>query len=84
MTLAQIILGSIVLVLSVVAIISIGLQQGKSNGLGALAGGSDMDTFFGKNKGLDKNAKLAKITIVISILLVACILALDVIAILGK
>lgn len=83
MTLAQIILGSVVLVLSVVVIITIGIQQGKSNGLGALAGGSDMDTFFGKNKGLDKNAKLAKITIVVAILLVGCILALDAIAILG-
>ncbi len=81
---AQIILGSVVLALSLVTIVCIGLQQGKSNGLGALAGGSDMDTFFGKNKGLDKNAKLSKITIVLSIVLVACIIALDFIAILAK
>ncbi len=80
MTLTQIILGSVILALCIVTIICIGLQQGKSSGLGAIAGGSDMDTFFGKNKGLDKNAKLSKITIVLSILLVACILVLDFVA----
>jgi len=83
MTLAQIILGSVVLVLSVVTILCIGVQQGKSNGLGAIAGGSDMDTFFGKNKNLDKNAKLSKITIVLAIVLVVCILVLDYLAIIG-
>ena len=62
MTLAQIILGSVVLVLSVVLILCICIQQGKSRGLGAMGGGSDADTFFGKNKGRTMEAKLEKFT----------------------
>ena len=73
----QIILGSIVLVLSVVTIICVCAQQGKSQGLGAIAGNSDAETFFGKNRSRNKNGVLAKITIVVTILLSLCILVLD-------
>lgn len=78
MTLVQIILGSVVLVLCVVAIVCISAQQGKSNGLGAMAGSSsEMDTFFNKNKSRTKDSILAKITVVITVILVLCILALN-------
>lgn len=83
MTIAQIILGSVVLVLSAVTIICIGLQQSKSGGLGAIAGETDMDTFFGKNKSRSKESMLIKLTIVLSIALVICIIALDFIGIVG-
>lgn len=84
MTLAQIILGSVILVLCVVTIICISAQQGKSNGLGAMAGGSsEMDTFFNKNKSRTKDSILAKVTVVITIVLVLCILAINYTSIAG-
>lgn len=83
MGIVQIILGSAVLFLSVVTIVCICVQQGKSQGLGAMAGGSGADTFFGKNRSKDKNGMLSKITIIITILLAIVILVLDAIAILG-
>ncbi len=78
MTLTKIILGSVILVLCVVTIICISAQQGKSNGLGAMAGASsEMDTFFNKNKSRTKDSILAKITVVLTIILVVCILAIN-------
>ena len=58
------ILNGIVTVLLVVSalilIVTILLQPGESNGLGAIAGGAE--TFFGKGKAKGMDAKLAKIT----------------------
>ena len=83
MSIPQIILGAVVLALCIVTIACISMQQGKSNGLGALTGDSDTDTFFGKNKGRSRESRLSKLTIVLSIVLVVCILALDVVAMIG-
>ena len=83
MSIPQIILGAVVLALCIVTIVCISMQQGKSNGLGALTGESDTDTFFGKNKGRSRESRLSKLTIVLSIVLVVCILALDVVAMIG-
>ena len=83
MSIPQIILGAVVLALCIVTIACISMQQGKSNGLGALTGDSDTDTFFGKNKGRSRESRLSKLTIVLSIVLVLCILALDVVAMIG-
>ncbi len=83
MSIPQIILGAVVLALCIVTIACISMQQGKSNGLGALTGESDTDTFFGKNKGRSRESRLSKLTIVLSIVLVVCILALDVVAMIG-
>lgn len=80
MSLPQIILGAVVLALCIVTIICVGMQRSKADGLGALAGQSDTDTFFGKNKGRSRESRLSKITIALSIVLVLCILALDVLA----
>ena len=84
MTLTQIILGSVVLVLSAVTIFCIAIQKGNSGGLGAITGGADMDTFFGKNKNRSKESMLTIITIVLAIVLVVCIIALDFFGIAGK
>ena len=67
MSIPQIILGAVVLALCIVTIACIGIQQGKSNGLGALTGESDTDTFFGKNKGRTMEAKLVKLTKILGI-----------------
>jgi len=41
------------------------VQNGKSEGLGAMAGSSD--TFFGMNKGRSLDAKLQKLTVVFAV-----------------
>jgi len=57
----QYLLGSILIVISIVLIVIVLMQEGKSAGLsGAIAGGAE--TFFGKNKGRTYEAKLAKFT----------------------
>ena len=77
----QIILGAIIIVLAVVLMVVIMSQQGKNDGLGAMAGGSsDTDSFFGKNKSRSKDAILAKITIALSILLAVLVVVLVIVS----
>ncbi len=57
----QYLLGSVLILISIVLIVIVLMQEGKSAGLsGAIAGGAE--TFFGKNKGRTYEAKLAKFT----------------------
>ena len=78
MSIAQIILGAAAIVLSVVIMVVIMIQQGKNDGLGAMAGGNaaDAESFFNKNKKHGRDAILAKITIVAAIVLVGVIVAM--------
>lgn len=59
MSTAELIVGIILLISAVILIVSVLMQQSKQQGLGAM-GGSDAESFFGNNKGLD--AKLALVT----------------------
>ena len=79
MSIAQIILGAAAIVLSVVIMVVIMIQQGKNDGLGAMAGGNaaDAESFFNKNKMHGRDAILAKITIVAAIVLVGVIVAMN-------
>lgn len=79
MNIAQIILGAVVIVLAVVVMVIVMIQQGKNDGLGAMAGGSAMDaeSYYNKNKNKTKDALLNKITVVASILLVAAVIVLN-------
>ena len=62
----EILIGVLLILTSVVIVIIVLMQQSRQAGLsGAIAGGSD--TFFGKNKGRTIDAKLAKITKIISV-----------------
>ena len=62
----QYLLGSVLIVISIILVIIVLMQEGKSAGLsGAIAGGAE--TFFGKNKGRTYEAKLAKFTKFIAI-----------------
>lgn len=68
------VLGSILIVASIVIVILVMLQQSKQAGLsGAIAGGAD--TFFGKNKGRTMEAKLAKLTKILAIVFMVVALA---------
>jgi preprotein translocase subunit SecG len=58
---ALLIIFTIILVLAaLVVIVSVLLQQGRSQGLGAITGGAE--TFFGKNKAKSYEGKLALAT----------------------
>ena len=62
----EILIGVLLVLISVIIVIIVLMQQSRQAGLsGAIAGGSD--TFFGKNKGRTIDAKLAKITKIISV-----------------
>lgn len=62
----EILIGVILVVASVLLVIIVLMQQSRQAGLsGAIAGGSD--SFFGKNKGRTMDAKLAKITKILSV-----------------
>ena len=53
--------GAILIISAVFIVVTVMLQQSQQQGLsGAIAGGAD--SFFDKNKGRTKEAKLAKIT----------------------
>ena len=73
------IIGAAIIVLSVAIIVCVAIQQGKSQGLGALAGGSDVgDSYFSKNKKHTRDAMLNKITIILAILIVICVILMNV------
>lgn len=65
-------------VLAVAVIVLIALQKSKQGGLsGAITGGSE--TFFGKNKGNTLDAKLSKLTVIITIVLCVLTLVLNIV-----
>ncbi len=81
----QYIFGSAILVLSIAIIICVSIQQGKSRGLGAMAGGSDStDSYYSKNKNRSRDAVLAKITTVLATLIGLSVIAMNVLSIAGK
>ncbi|MBR0509319.1 MAG: preprotein translocase subunit SecG [Clostridia bacterium] len=58
----DVVIGIIIIVISVIITIIVLMQQSREAGLsGSIAGGSS-DTFYGKNKGRTKEAKLSKLT----------------------
>ena len=77
----MVILNGFVTVLLVIAalilIVTVLLQPGESNGLGAIAGGAE--TFFGKNKAKTMEGKLALATKVSAAAFIVCALVIAVI-----
>ncbi len=76
MSIPEIILGSLLILVSLSIIVFVMMQKSREGGLsGAIAGGSSSDSFFGKNKGRTKEAKLAKVTKVLAIVLFVAVFA---------
>ncbi len=74
MSVWEYILGGVLILISIALIVLVLLQQSKQQGLsGAIAGGAD--TFFGKNKGRTTEAKLEKVTKVLTAAFVILTLA---------
>ena len=62
---------------ALVLIVTVLLQPGESNGLGAIAGGAE--TFFGKNKAKTMEGKLALATKISAGVFIVCALVIAVI-----
>jgi len=64
----QIILGIILLLASIFLIVVVMLQDKAKRGLsGAIAGGSDNNSYLGKSGAADKGKLLSKVTVVVAI-----------------
>ena len=66
MNVVKIILGIIFLIDCIALTIVVLMQEGKQQGLGAIAGAAE--TYWGKNKGRSMEGGLVKVTIVMGIL----------------
>ena len=66
MSIIRWILTIVLIVVSLILTVIVLMQEGKSAGLGAIAGASD--TYWSKNKGKSKESVMKKITVVLGIL----------------
>lgn len=78
MGLWEIIVGAVVLVVAVLIIITVILQEGHQQGIGAVTGGAD--SFLSKGKARTADAMLAKLTRVIAIVFFLAVIAVNVIS----
>ena len=62
----QIALGIALIIVSVIIIVVVLMQESKAELSGAISGGTS-ESFFGKNKGRTKEAKLGKLTVIFGI-----------------
>ena len=78
MAIIRTILTVIFVIVCVVSVILVLLQEGRSAGLGAIAGGAE--TYWGKNKGRSMEGKLVKVTkyLAVGFMVITVILNLNV------
>ncbi len=69
MEIARTIVQVVFLILSVIMTVIVLMQEGKANGLGAIAGSSD--SYWGRNKGRSMEGVLVKLTRVLLVLFLA-------------
>lgn len=70
------ILTGIFILVSILLVILVLMQEGKSAGLGAISGSSD--TYWGKNKGRSQEAKRARFTVILAILFIVLAAVLNI------
>lgn len=70
MTVAQWIVGILLMISALVMIVTVLLQSSERTGIGAVSGAAE--TFFGKNKARGMDAKLALATKICACVFVAC------------
>ncbi len=78
MGVGEIIVGSLMILFSIVIVAMILLQQSRRSGVGAISGG--IDTFLSKNKARDLDSKLSRLTKYIAILFFVLSIVANVIA----
>ena len=77
MAILNVLVTVVLVITALVLIVTVLLQPGESNGLGAIAGGAE--TFFGKNKAKTMEGKLALATKVSAVVFIICALLIAVI-----
>ena len=68
-------IGIILLAAALFLIVAVLLQGGKDKGLSGTISGGSSETYFGKNKGKDREKKLNTLTIIVAIVFVLIVLA---------
>lgn len=68
MTAVTIIIDLVLIIVSIILILTVLMQQGQRQGLGAIGGGAE--TFFGKNKAKSYEGKLAKLTKICAVIFI--------------
>ena len=79
MTPLEIIIGAVVLLISIVLIVICMMQEQKPQNATAALTGASNDSFYDKNRGRTKEARLKKITFVWSVILFVLILVMDIV-----
>lgn len=77
MSVAEIILGSVLLLFAVAIIVVVLLQEGHEKDLGAITGGSD--TFLSQNSGRSIDAFLARCTKIIAVGFFVLVIAINIV-----
>ncbi|MGN0334559.1 MAG: preprotein translocase subunit SecG [Lachnospiraceae bacterium] len=72
-TILKVVFVLVCLVLTVLVL----LQEGKSAGLGAIAGGNNSDTYWGKNKGRSKEGQMAHYTKILAFVFIVLAVMLN-------
>ena len=75
----EIIIGAVVLLISIVLIVICMMQEQKPQNATAALTGASNDSFYDKNRGRTKEARLKKITVVCSVILFVLILFMDIV-----
>ena len=75
----EIIIGAVVLLISIVLIVICMMQEQKPQNATAALTGASNDSFYDKNRGRTKEARLKKITFVCSVILIVLILFMDIV-----
>lgn len=75
MAILRTILTVIFVLVCIAAVILVLLQEGRSAGLGAIAGGAE--TYWGKNKGRSMEGQLVKITKILAVLFMVLAVVLN-------
>lgn len=81
MGIAEIIAGVLLILASIVIILLVLVQESKDQGLTSAIGGGASDTFFEKNMGRTRAARLSKITKIAGIIFVIVTLAVNILAV---
>ncbi len=79
MSVLEIILGAVVLVISLLLIIICLMQEQKPQNATAALTGASNDSFYDKNRGRTKEARLKKVTFWASLIFFALILFMDIV-----
>lgn len=84
MSVLEIIAGVLLIVASLVIILVVLVQESKEQGLTSAIGGGSNDSFYGKNSGRTRDAKLARFTRAAAIVFFVVTLAVNIFASIKK